>query len=91
MPSPVSGTVVVLIILVLLIVVVLGVVLSRRRRSSQLQEHFGPEYERSVSATGDRRAAEAELAERRQRREEFDVRDLRLEERGCFRDSGNEI
>ena len=89
--SPVSGTVVVLIIVVLLIVVVLGVVLSRRRRSSQLQEHFGPEYERSVSATGDRRAAEAELAERRQRREEFDVRDLRPEERDRFRDSWNEI
>ena len=86
-----NGTVVVLIILVLLVVVVLGVVLSRRRRSSQLQEHFGPEYERSVSATGDRRAAEAELAERRQRREEFDVRDLRPEERDRFRDSWNEI
>jgi hypothetical protein len=89
--SPVSGTVVVLIILVLLVVVVLGVVLSRRRRSSQLQEHFGPEYERRVSATGDRRAAEAELAERRQRREEFDVRVLRPEERDRFRESWNEI
>jgi hypothetical protein len=89
--SPVDGTVVVLIILVLLVVAVLGVVLSRRRRSSQLQEHFGPEYERSVSATGDRRAAEAELAERRQRREEFDVRDLRPEERDRFRESWNEI
>jgi hypothetical protein len=87
----VNSTVVVLIILVLLVLVVLGVVLSRRRRSSQLQQHFGPEYERSVSATGDRRAAEAELAERRQRREEFDVRDLRPEERDRFRDSWNEI
>ena len=86
-----NGTAVVVIILVLLVVVVLGVVLSRRRRSSQLQEHFGPEYERSVSATGDRRAAEAELAERRQRREEFDVRDLRPEERDRFRESWNEI
>ena len=71
-----DGTAVVLIILVLLVLVVLGVVISRRRRSSQLQQHFGPEYERSVAASGDRRAAEAELAERRQRREEFDVRDL---------------
>jgi hypothetical protein len=59
----VSGTAVVLIIVVLLVLVVLGVVLSRRRRSAQLQQHFGPEYERSVAATGDRRAAEAELAE----------------------------
>jgi hypothetical protein len=87
----VSGTAVVLIILVLLVAVVLGVVLARRRRSSQLQQHFGPEYERSVAATGDRRAAEAELAERRQRREQFDIRELRPEERDRFRDSWNEI
>ena len=86
-----SGTAVVLIILVLLVLVVLGVVLSRRRRSAQLQQHFGPEYERSVATTGDRRAAEAELAERRQRREEFDIKDLRPEERDRFRDSWNEI
>ena len=86
-----SGTAVVLIIVVLLVLVVLGIVLSRRRRSNQLQQHFGPEYERSVAATGDRRSAEAELAERRQRREEFDVRDLNPEERDRFRGSWNEI
>jgi FtsZ-interacting cell division protein ZipA len=89
--SPVSSTAVVLIIVVLLVLVVLGIVVSRRRRSTQLQEHFGPEYERSVAATGDRRSAEAELAERRQRREEFDVRDLNPEERDRFRGSWNEI
>ena len=86
-----SGTAVVLIILVVLVLVVLGIMLSRRRRSTQLQQHFGPEYERSVAATGDRRGAEAELAERRQRREEFDVRDLNPEERDRFRGSWNEI
>ncbi len=86
-----SGTAVVLIIVVLLVLVVLGIVLSRRRRSNQLQQHFGPEYERSVAATGDRGSAEAELTERRQRREEFDVRDLNPEERDRFRGSWNEI
>ena len=87
-----NSTVVVVIVLVLLVAIVLGVVLSRRKRSTQLQEHFGPEYERSVAAAdGDRRAAEAALAERRQRREEFDVRDLRPEERSRFRNSWNEI
>jgi hypothetical protein len=90
--SPVSSTAIVVIIVILLVVVVIGVVLARRRRSTQLQEHFGPEYERSVSAaSGDRRAAEAQLLERRQRREEFDVRDLRPEERDRFRESWNEI
>src|SRR5690349_21724849 len=63
----------------------------RRRRSEQLREHFGPEYERSVSSTGDQRAAEAELAARRKRREEFDVRELRPEERARFRESWDEI
>lgn len=86
-----SGTAVVLIVVVLLVLVVLGIVLSRRRRSTQLQQHFGPEYERSVAATGDRRSAEAELAERCQRREQFDVRDLDPEERDRFRNSWNEI
>jgi hypothetical protein len=89
---PVSSTAVVVIILILIVVVVLGVVLGRRRRSAQLQEHFGPEYERSVSAaSGDRRAAEAELAERQQRRQQFDVRDLDDGQRRRFRDSWNEI
>jgi hypothetical protein len=89
--NPVNSTAVVVIILVLLVAVVLGVVLARRRKSTQLQEHFGPEYERAVSSSGDRRAAEAELAERRQRREEFDVRDLDPGERDRFRGSWNEI
>jgi hypothetical protein len=90
--SPVNNAVVVVIIVILLVAVVLGLVMARRRRSTQLQEHFGPEYERSVSAaSGDRKAAEAALAERQQRRQEFDVRDLRPEERTRFRDSWNEI
>lgn len=87
-----GNTAIIVIVLVLLVAVVLGVVLARRRRSAQLQEHFGPEYERSVSAAdGDKKAAEAALAERRQRRQEFDVRDLDPEERNRFRESWNEI
>ena len=87
-----SSTAIVVIVVILLIVAVLGFVATRRRRSSQLQEHFGPEYERSVSAaSGDRKAAEAALTERQQRRQEFDVRDLRPEERSRFHDSWNEI
>jgi hypothetical protein len=87
-----SSTAVIVIVLILLVAVVLGVVLARRRRSTQLQERFGPEYERSVSAaSGDRRAAEAALAERQQRREQFDIRDLDEGERARFRESWNEI
>jgi hypothetical protein len=47
---------------------------SRRRRG--LQERFGPEYDRTVETTGNRRAAESDLREREQRHEELDIRDL---------------
>jgi hypothetical protein len=88
----VNTTAVVVIILVLLAVAALGLVLARRRRSAQLQERFGPEYERSVSAaSGDRRAAEAALVERQQRRESFDVRELQPEQRARFRESWDEV
>ena len=87
-----DSTTVVVIVLILLVAIALGAVMARRRRSTQLQERFGPEYERSVSAaSGDRKAAEAALVERQQRRETFDVRDLRPEERDRFRESWNEI
>jgi hypothetical protein len=48
----------------------------RGRRRRALQERFGPEYDRAVDATGDRRAAEAELHEREERHEELDIREL---------------
>jgi hypothetical protein len=58
------------------LLVVAAVLLWRKRRSEQLREGFGPEYERTVAEHGDRRAAESELLERRQRREKLDVREL---------------
>jgi hypothetical protein len=61
------------IIVVVVIAVLLGVLLTRRRKSQGLQERFGPEYERTVTRTGDRRSAESELAEREHRRREFDI------------------
>src|SRR5215213_6961408 len=64
----------VIVILVILVIalVAAGLIITRQRRSQQLQEGFGPVEERG----GDRREAEAELQERRQRREKFEVRDL---------------
>jgi FtsZ-interacting cell division protein ZipA len=61
------------IIVVVVILVLLGVLLARRRRSQALQERFGPEYQRTVTRTGDRRSAESELAAREHRRREFDI------------------
>jgi len=48
----------------------------KARRTRTLQDRFGPEYERAVDQTDDRREAEAELTERAKRRDELDIRPL---------------
>jgi hypothetical protein len=83
----VNSTVIVLIIIVVLLVIALavaGAMLARRRKSEHLQEHYGPEYERTVVQTGDRRAAEAELTEREKRVRGLEIRDLKPEDRDRF-------
>ncbi len=47
--------------------------LARRRRSRRLRRQFGPEYERAVATAGSRQAAEAELEDRRLRREQLEI------------------
>lgn len=61
---------------VIVLALIAGVFVLRQRRSRQLMEGFGPEYERVVAARGDRRAAEAELAKRRERRQLYEIREL---------------
>jgi predicted nucleic acid-binding protein len=66
----------VLVAVLVIAVVVLALLLMRSRRSQRLQEDFGPAYDRAVEERGDRRQAEAELAERRERRDQLDIRPL---------------
>src|SRR4051794_41773340 len=69
--------VIVIVAIIVIAVVVAALLYSRQRRSQQLQEGFGPEYDRTLEERGgDRREAEAELHERRERREQFEVREL---------------
>ena len=75
------------VVIVLVALVLLGVVLwlaMMRRRSEQLREVYGPEYDRTVEESEDRRAAESELVERQKRVEEFDIRPLDPAERTRF-------
>src|SRR3954454_8949944 len=69
--------VIVIVAIIVIALVVAALLLTRQRRSQQLQQGFGPEYDRTVEERGgDRRAAEAELQERRERRDKFEVREL---------------
>jgi hypothetical protein len=47
-----------------------------RRRTGRLRSRFGPEYERTLEATENRRTAEAELQAREERRSQFELRSL---------------
>jgi FtsZ-interacting cell division protein ZipA len=61
--------------IVVVAIIVVAFLLSGRARSRRLQQRFGPEYDRAVSARGDRTAAERELQAREQR-----VRRMHIEE-----------
>jgi hypothetical protein len=60
------------------VVLVAAIVMSimSKRRTKQLQSQFGPEYDRTIESADNRRKAESELAARRERREQLDIRPL---------------
>ena len=66
---------------IIIIGVVLSMYLARRKRSERLQEHFGPEYERTVQSLGDEEKAQAELVERQKHVSALDIRPLTDAER----------
>jgi hypothetical protein len=68
--------VVVLIVLAVLVVLGLVYMATRQKRSEALKGRFGPEYERAVEETGDRKEAERDLRAREERREKLQIRDL---------------
>jgi hypothetical protein len=72
---PVWGWVLVVIGMVVILAIVVFIVMSRRR-TAILREQFGPEYERTVETAGERRGAESQLMERRERRQQFNITSL---------------
>ena len=75
------------VVIAIVALVVIGVLVwfaMNKQRSGQLREVFGPEYDRTVEESEDRKAAESELLERRKRVEEFDIQPLDPAERTRF-------
>jgi hypothetical protein len=67
---------VILAIVAIVIIAVLVWAVTRKRHSNELRERFGPEYERTVDEADSRREAESELASRRERVAQLDIRPL---------------
>ncbi len=80
----------VVIAIAVVVVVALVAAGARTRRTAVLRDRFGPEYDRAVENSEDRRAAEAELRARERQRAQFDVKPLpeatRLSFAGEWRD-----
>ncbi|MFZ0310608.1 MAG: hypothetical protein WAL89_20735 [Candidatus Sulfotelmatobacter sp.] len=77
---------IVLAAVVVVILAVLGWFLVRRHRrtTAELRQRFGSEYDRAVREHGSQRKAEAKLADREERVEKLNLRDLDPMERERF-------
>ncbi len=83
--------IVVIVVVVLLALAGGGLALARRKRSEQLQEQFGPEYDRALEKSDSKSEAEKELAERRKRHAELDLRPLDPQTRERFRGDWKQV
>jgi hypothetical protein len=58
---------------VVLLVLVVVALVGRQRRRRRLEQRFGPEYGRTVERAGGRRAAEADLEQREEKRQRLQI------------------
>jgi hypothetical protein len=66
-----------IVIVIVVVLIALAVAMAaRRRRTMALRERFGPEYDRTVGARDDQRAAEADLRGRERERARLDIKPL---------------
>jgi hypothetical protein len=75
-----NTTWIILIIAALIVVGLVSMVVARRERTKRLEEHFGPEYERTISVVGDQSQAEKELEERLAHKKALNIRPLSTDE-----------
>ncbi len=82
-----STSIIIVVVVVILVLALLGAVIAifgRGRQRRALQQQFGPEYDRAVKVTGDRREAEAALQDRVQQRQDLAIKALGPAERDQF-------
>ncbi|HEY5985186.1 MAG TPA: hypothetical protein VIV12_02205 [Streptosporangiaceae bacterium] len=81
----------ILILIAALVIVGLIVIAAKNRRTAALRQRFGDEYDRTVQARKDRRAAEAELLGRQKKRAQLDIRPLPEAERARYAQDWHEV
>lgn len=68
----------------ILVIAAVGWLVYERNRTRHLRERFGPEYDRRITALGDRRRAEAELADSEARVRKIKIHPLSPGDRSRF-------
>jgi acyl-CoA reductase-like NAD-dependent aldehyde dehydrogenase len=86
-----STGLIIVIVVVVVLVVAAAILLPGQLRSRRLRNRFGPEYDRTIANTEDRRDAERELAEREQRHAKYELRELTPAARNAYLDRWSEI
>jgi hypothetical protein len=86
--SPIVVIILIILVLVVIAAIVYGVRASRRK---QLQNTFGPEYDRVVADTGSRSEGEKELREREKRHAELELKPLSAESRATYSAAWEEV
>lgn len=81
----IDPTLIILVIAAAILLIGVAIWYGRKRRSDQLSYRFGPEYERTLEEAGDRRKAEAQLAEREKRVQALSIRPLEAAERDRYK------
>jgi len=88
------NTTTLILICVLIGIAILGIAaffFLRKRRTEGLRTQFGPEYDRALQESGDRRHAEASLKERKERVEHFKIQPLTPGDSARFTESWRRI
>jgi len=76
---------VIIVVLVVAALAAAAFVMFQKQRRSQLQQRFGPEYDRAVEGSDSRRDAESHLADVAHRRDKLELRELDEAERTRYR------
>jgi len=88
------NTMTLIFISILIGVAILGIaafIFIRKRRTEELRTRFGPEYDRALHESGDRKHAEARLEERKDRVERFNLRPLTPGDTARFTESWRRV
>jgi hypothetical protein len=85
-----TTVIVIIVVLVVVALLVAAFLAAQKRRQerqrAELQDRFGPEYDRVVDESGSQREAEKHLAEVAHKRDKLELRDLDATERGRYTD-----